>query len=133
MNVFAYGSLMFDPVWRAVVGRVNPSVPGRLARFAAFKISGQTFPGLATVPGGKVTGRVWLEVTEAELGELDRFESGIYQREQLTVDTAPGGPLPCWTYVVRPDCRSLLLPELWDCEEFERLHLATFIESESNG
>lgn len=129
MNVFTYGSLMFEEVWRAVVGRTGPSVPGQLAGYEAWKIAGQTFPGMAPAPGRQVNGRIWQEVTETELGKLDVFESGIYDRQLLEVRAEDGRTLTCCVYVVRPDSRSLLLPEPWDSQEFERLHLRDFLSA----
>jgi gamma-glutamylcyclotransferase (GGCT)/AIG2-like uncharacterized protein YtfP len=117
MNVFTYGSLMFEEVWRAVVG------------YEAWKLVGQTFPGLAPAPGRQVNGRIWQGVTETELGRLDVFESGIYDRQLLAVRAEDGMTLPCWAYIVRPDSRTLLLNEPWDREEFERLHLRDFLSA----
>lgn len=127
VNVFTYGSLMFDEVWLHVVGRAGPSVTACLRGFEAWKISGESFPGLTPADGHQVTGRVWLAVTPAELARLDAFESGIYDRERVSVTASDGPTLDCWTYVVRGDCRSLLLNEPWDREEFRRHHLATFL------
>lgn len=127
MNVFTYGSLMFDEVWRAVVGRTGPSVAGQLTDHEAWKLAGQTFPGLAPAPGRLVNGRIWQGVTETELGKLDVFESGIYDRQLLAVRAEDGTTLPCWAYIVRPDSRTLLLPDPWDREEFARLHLRDFL------
>jgi gamma-glutamylcyclotransferase (GGCT)/AIG2-like uncharacterized protein YtfP len=127
VNVFTYGSLMFDEVWRAVTGRTRPSEPGQLIGFEAWKIAGQTFPGLAPAEGHRVAGRVWREVADTELALLDEFESGIYDRLRVTVQGEAGRSLECWAYVVRPDCRKLLLPERWSREEFERRHLADFL------
>lgn len=128
VNVFTYGTLMFDDVWRAVVGRLNASLPGQLGGYEAWKIAGQVFPGMAPATGHEVSGRVWQKVTDEELKRLDAFESGIYHREMINVKTAGGG-IDCWVYLMRADCRSLLLPEPWDREEFRRLHLATYLAS----
>jgi len=127
MNVFTYGSLMFDEVWRAVIGSTGPSVGGQLTGYEAWKLAGQTFPGLTPAPGRQVNGRIWQGVTETELARLDVFESGIYDRQMLAVPTEDGTTLPCWVYVVRPDSRTLLLNEPWDREEFARLHLRDFL------
>lgn len=118
---------MFDEVWQGVVGRRGPSATGRLEGFAAWRISGQTFPGMTRAPGRTVAGRIWFDVTPDELAKLDAFESGIYERERVLVLTSTGQQLECWTYLVRPDSVGLLLPEPWDREEFQRLHLPTFL------
>lgn len=130
VNVFTYGSLMFDQVWRAVVGRLNPSVYGRLDCFVAWKLAGQTFPGMAPAPGHHVLGRIWQQVTQDELARLDAFESRIYDRTALNLQTDDGVQIEAWTYVVRPDCRGMLLNEPWDSQEFQRRHLPTFLSAE---
>lgn len=127
MNVFTYGSLMFDEVWQAVVGRLGDSTPGRLAGFEAWRIAGQTFPGLSPAPGHWVAGRIWHDVTPPELERLDVFESGIYERAMVSVEATDGRRFECWTYLVRPDSRGRLLAERWDSEEFRRRHLPTFL------
>jgi gamma-glutamylcyclotransferase (GGCT)/AIG2-like uncharacterized protein YtfP len=129
VNVFTYGSLMFDCVWCAVTGRMRPSATGRLDGFEAWKIAGQTFPGLAPADGRQVTGRIWQEVAAADLAALDEFESGIYDRVRLTVEGETGQSLECWAYVVRPACRTMLLAEPWDREEFRQKHLADFLKT----
>lgn len=128
MNAFTYGSLLFDGVWEAVVGRIGPSVEGRLDGFEAWKLQGQVFPGLAPASGHQVVGRVWQGVTAVELAKLDAFESGIYDRERVLVQTNVGDLVECWAYVVRPACRDRLRNERWDRDEFQRLHLEAFVK-----
>ncbi len=128
MNVFAYGSLMFDEVWLGVVGRMVPSVTASLENFEAWKIAGEPFPGMAPASGHRVTGRVWSGISQIELDRLDAFESGIYDRQPVFVRTAVDPSLQCWAYVVQPGFQTLLLPEPWDRDEFRRLHLATFLD-----
>lgn len=127
VNVFTYGSLMFDEVWRGVTGRLAESVPGVLADHAAWRLRGQNFPGLAPAPGHQTAGRIWLAVTPDELARLDEFESGLYERRLFDVRAGNGRRLNCWAYEVRSDSRSLLEPALWDPEEFRQRHLAGFL------
>ena len=127
MNVFTYGSLMFEEIWLAVTGRKTASVTGTLHGYAAWRIAGQTFPGLAPAVGENTLGRVWQDVTTNELQRLDCFEAGIYDRQLLPVRTSGDTEVSCWTYVVRPDSQSLLLRDRWDADEFRREHLANFM------
>lgn len=126
--MFTYGSLMFDEVWQAVVGRLGDSTPGRLAEHEAWRIAGQTFPGMTPAPGHAVTGRIWRDVKPGELELLDAFESGIYERQRVTVETAGGHLCECWAYLVRREARGRLLNQAWDREEFRRRDLPTFLE-----
>ncbi len=127
VNVFTYGTLTFEEIWRSVVGRTGPSVAASLRGFEAWKIPGESFPGLTPAEGHQVAGRVWQGVTAEELARLDAFESGIYDRERVSVTANDGQTLDCWTYLVRPECRGQLLNEPWDREEFRRRYLATFL------
>ena len=127
VNVFTYGSLMFDEVWRGVVGRPGVSVVGTLADHEAWKIAGEVYPGLYPAPGRQVAGRVWLDVGLDELARLDRFEPAIYERRTVVVRLPTGEPAECETYMIRTESRDCLLAEPWDREGFKRRHLASFL------
>jgi gamma-glutamylcyclotransferase (GGCT)/AIG2-like uncharacterized protein YtfP len=128
VNVFAYGTLMLDEVWEFVTGRIHPSTPGTLADHRVRKLAGQTFPGMIPATGDLARGRVWRDVTTTDLEKLDRFESGIYQRETVNVQCGDGGPCSCWAYLIRPANQGMLLEEPWDLDEFRRLHLETYLD-----
>jgi gamma-glutamylcyclotransferase (GGCT)/AIG2-like uncharacterized protein YtfP len=127
VHLFTYGTLMFNQVWRQVVGRLNPSLPATLEGHRIGKITGQVFPGMTICPGGRVSGRAWWDVTPGELALLDEFESGLYERMEVPAILLDGSRRSCWAYLVRPEHQGMLLEERWDPAEFEHLHLATYL------
>ena len=75
MHVFTYGTLMYPEVWRAVVGREFATVGGRAAGFAIYRVQDAVFPGIiAATPQEAAPGVVYLDVDQASVDRLDRFD-----------------------------------------------------------
>jgi len=131
MHVFTYGTLMYPEVWRAVVGREFATVGGRAAGFAIYRVRDAVFPGIiAATPRDAVRGVVYLDVDEASVDRLDRFEDGFYERQQIVVAGEDGRELVADSYVVPHARREVLTEEPWLAEEFvARGDLARFIAS----
>ncbi len=127
MNLFTYGSLMFPEVWLRVAGRAFPSQLATLADYAAYRVRGETYPGLAASPGQVTSGVVYLGVDEEAVARLDEFEGAYYERRALTASLPDGAPLDVSAYVVVATFRSTLEDALWDVEEFRVRHLASFM------
>ena len=127
VNLFTYGTLMFDPIWSRVTGRIHPSITGTLDDYEARKIVGEVFPGLVPAAGCRVNGRIWQEVSPDDIAALDRYESHIYERRIMEVQGAKNVRLECWTYVVRPEFRARLLDEPWQAKEFRERHLPGYL------
>lgn len=128
MNVFTYGSLMFDPVWHSVVsGRGHRSTAASLAGYRRFAVLGETYPGVIAWPGGRVDGRLYLDVDPADVARLDAFEGADYDRVTVTVQ-APGEVPPAVAaglYLYLPTDR--LAPDDWDVEAFAREGIHRFM------
>ena len=126
MNVFTYGSLMFDPVWSAVVRGRYRSLPAAVANHARHAVRGETYPGVVERAGAEVRGRLWLGVSADDLARLDAFEGGDYRR--VTVSVAAGEParaMEAQMYLyLRPE---RLEAEPWDEGWFEREGIARFL------
>lgn len=130
MHVFTYGTLMYPEVWRAVAGSDFPSVQGTAAGYAIYRVQGAQFPGIVAAAAGEaVRGVVYLDVDEAALNRLDRFEDDFYNRRSLKIDCDDGQRRSAEAYVVPPGNRRVLSDERWNRDEFvARGHLAEFIE-----
>lgn len=126
MNLFTYGSLMFPDVWQRVAGQSFPAQPATLPGFAAWKVRGETYPGLAPEPGEETSGLVYFGVSPEAAARLDAFEGPFYERREIEVRLADGTSAPACTYVVAPSHRDELAPDRWDAEEFRRHHLVHF-------
>lgn len=119
MHVFAYGTLMFPEVWRAVVGREFLSVEGTADGYAIYRVQDAVFPGI--VEAGErehVRGVVYLDVDHASLARLDLFEDDFYTRQSVWVDCADGERRSADAYVVPAANRSVLTDERWERAKF---------------
>jgi gamma-glutamylcyclotransferase (GGCT)/AIG2-like uncharacterized protein YtfP len=118
--LFAYGTLLFPEVLRAVTGRSFASRPARLEGYARRRFRREVFPGLAPAPGAHTPGRVYLGVDAGSLARLDDFEGARYARRPVRVRTADGAALSAFAYVVRPQHLAALEDAPWDEEQFAR-------------
>jgi gamma-glutamylcyclotransferase (GGCT)/AIG2-like uncharacterized protein YtfP len=119
-DLFAYGTLQFPEVLRALIGRIPDSGAAALAGWRAAALARRTYPGLvpagATVPGMLLTG-----LTAVELNILDEYESGPYELRKLTLSD---GRL-AWSYLWT-DASSVLACD-WSADEFAAEHLDGFV------
>lgn len=126
--LFAYGTLIFPEVFRAVTGRLPESRPGRLAGWAAYGLQGAVYPGLRPAEGSETPGRLYLGIDPPTWARLDAFEGELYRVETLDVECA-AGPRSAAVYVVEPDQRHRLSDRPWNPEEFRRGALEGYLES----
>ena len=98
-NVFTYGSLMFDEVWRQVVSGDYRSAPATLHHHQRHALTGRSYPGVVAAPDVRVAGRLYFDVNAADLARLDAFEGAEYRRDALQVMLASGEPVDAWTYI----------------------------------
>lgn len=126
LDVFTYGSLMFDAVWTRVVHAPCDSVPARLSGFRRQALRDAPYPALLSEPGASVTGRLWRAVPQADLVRLDRFEGAEYRRITVEVET-PAGRQSAQVYLWLDAAR--LVEADWDPERFAREDLAAFLAS----
>lgn len=83
-HLFAYGTLLDPHVQRAVIGRAVPGERDALTGFrkTSLQDGADLFPDLAPDTGAHVNGRV-LEISEAELALIDRYEGDLYRRQRV--------------------------------------------------
>jgi len=120
--MFAYGTLQFAEVLRALLDRVPVLTPGAVAGWRAAALAGRVYPGLVQA-NGEVTGVLITGLTSAELHLIDEYESGPYELERLTLTDGRDG----WTYAWTDHAE--VLPHNWSPAEFADLHLAVFTEN----
>ncbi len=119
MHIFTYGTLMFPDVWMAVAGRAFETVAGRAAGYGIYRVNGAVFPGIVAADAdSNVPGVVYLNVEEATVARLDRFEDDFYVRQPLTIQCAEGQWLKADAYVVPAANRHVLTAEAWTREAF---------------
>ena len=116
-RLFAYGTLAIDPLFERVVGRLGAHEQALLPHHARLAFLREVYPGIVPRRGASTPGRLYHDVTEAELEHLDRFEGEQYRRERVVVQSRRQA-VEAWTYVVVPQHRSALSQRPWDPEWF---------------
>ena len=99
-RLFCYGTLQIPAVLEAVIGRPLEGGRARLSGFAAFRVRGEVYPGIARAAGGTTPGRLYRDVSPSELAVLDRFEGALYRRTGRVVTTPDGRRIRAWVYLV---------------------------------
>jgi gamma-glutamylcyclotransferase (GGCT)/AIG2-like uncharacterized protein YtfP len=119
MHVFTYGSLMFPEIWSVVVGREFKTVAGIAAGYSIFRVRDAVFPGIVAA-GTECTikGLVYLDVDNASIARLDRFEDDFYDRLDVMVDCGDGEQRKAGAYVVPAKNGHVITSEPWTAEEF---------------
>jgi gamma-glutamylcyclotransferase (GGCT)/AIG2-like uncharacterized protein YtfP len=124
--LFAYGTLMFAPVIREVIGRVPECCRGAISGYRRLEVLGKPFPGLVREDGaGKVEGILYSEISDHEWQRLTIFEDDFYELEEVSV-FCPEGERLALAYIVPPSHRSILSEKGWDVEFFRENHLPRF-------
>ena len=126
MPLFAYGTLMFAPVIKAVIGRVPECCPAAINGYRRLEVVGELFPGLMRASSdAKVEGILYSSISELEWERLTAFEDDFYELEQVSV-LCPEGKRLALAYVVPPSHRSILSEKPWNADFFREQYLARF-------
>ncbi|KVH91512.1 AIG2-like protein D [Cynara cardunculus var. scolymus] len=126
-NVFVYGSLLADDVVRVLLRRIPQNSPSTLHGYHRFSIKGRVYPAILPVENKKVTGRVLLGITAAELDILDKFEDVEYEKRVVDVSLLDmSDALQAYTYVwANPDDPNLYGE--WDFEAWKESKMKDFV------
>jgi gamma-glutamylcyclotransferase (GGCT)/AIG2-like uncharacterized protein YtfP len=133
MNLFAYGTLMFPEVMRAVTGREFASLAAELHGFSRYRVKDRTFPGIVIDPNGSIQGILYPGIGEVTLQQIDDFEDDFYLRQPVTVITVHGTKMNAQTYVVPEQQSDLLTSEPWDPDSFMQKDLPRFLSQRNPG
>ncbi|MFI6464520.1 gamma-glutamylcyclotransferase family protein [Streptomyces sp. NPDC050538] len=118
--LFVYGTLQFDAVLMALLGRIPEQAPASAPGYRAAALEGRVYPGLVSAPlGSSAVGLLLTDLSNVEWRILDAFEDERYDLREVTLSTGKVG----WAYVwpggeVREDA--------WDPEDFQAQHLAAY-------
>ncbi len=125
-DLFAYGTLMFDDILRAVTGCSLNGVHGLLRGYQRFVVRGEVYPAIAPKQGEMVAGVVYRNVPDAAWRRLDVFEGEMYRRTSVSIDCEDGRTTQAQTYVVKPEFAGRLSTTPWNPEEFRAAEKARF-------
>ncbi len=119
MNVFTYGSLMFDAIWESVCLGQYSKRDAVLTGYARYCVSGESYPALIPETGGQVAGKLYVGVNEEDLQRLNQFEGNEYVLRTIEVD---GEPFSFYEFIAIKRLEKLE----WDVEYFEKVGLPAF-------
>lgn len=127
VSLFAYGTLQLPDVLQAVVGRRWQGEPALLVGYGRYRVRGKPYPAVIAEPAGNVAGLLYEGVGAEELALLDSYEGELYERRTVNVRVGRDAH-PAVVYVLGERHRSLLSSEAWELGEFEREHLAAYLQ-----
>jgi len=128
MNLFTYGSLMFQEVWSQLVRGDYLSRPARLHGFTRRRVHGDVYPVIfRSHPGEWVDGLVYFDVGEEDLRRLDAFEAEPYDRQTHTVVVEGAEKHQADAYVLKESFYYMVNDREWDPQWFAREALPIFV------
>ncbi len=127
VDMFVYGTLMFDAVWDALIRNRYSKIDATLEGYARLCVRGEGYPGLMACDGKSVNGVLVQGMSVADVQLLDRFEGDDYRRKQVTVTCAGGRARDAQTYVFRNEKSFKLSESEWRVEDFGREGLEKFM------
>ena len=128
MNIFTYGSLMFDAVWARVIGVDYEKIKARVHGDRRRALKGYTYPALiAGYADDYVEGVVYFKVNRRDVKTLDRFEGEYYRRRLLPCSLADGGSVDAGVYLFKQEYQQMLADKPWDVKKFETIGIQTFL------
>lgn len=128
-NIFTYGSLMFEDVWRKVVRQEYEKVDGILYGFDRKAVRNEEYPALVKgIRDSSVNGIVYKDVGSKDVLRLDNFEGEYYKRVKGQVLLTDNQTLTVIFYVLKPEYTHILSDQNWDPERFKRVGIDKFLD-----
>jgi len=126
MNLFVYGTLMDDDVWKTVEVKNYESSEAILLGYERRKLHGVSYPGIRRIAAGIVKGKVFWDVDVDDLIKLDAFEGDEYCRKILPIkvnDTF----VKAFAYELKPEFEHLMTNEEWSLDNFKHQGKRSFL------
>ncbi|MER5210929.1 gamma-glutamylcyclotransferase family protein [Streptomyces sp. NPDC002838] len=117
--LFAYGTLQFDAVLEALIGRIPQRVSASAPGWRAASLEGRVYPGLVAAPSSAAPGVLLTDLSRREWTILDAFEDDRYDLREVTLTSGGRGLAYIW-----PDGE--VRDEDWDAEQFRARHLQEY-------
>ncbi len=130
MNLFTYGSLMFDEIWSRLVRGDYTKRSARLHGFTRRRIRDDVYPVIFRSNHSEwVDGVIYFGVSDEDLRRLDAFEAHAYDRQPHIVIVEGSEEHPADAYVLKDSYRYLANESEWDPQWFAREALPVFTRS----
>jgi gamma-glutamylcyclotransferase (GGCT)/AIG2-like uncharacterized protein YtfP len=118
-DLFAYGTLRFPDVLRALLGRVPGHTPAIVSGWRVAALDGRIYPVLVPGPGA-AAGVLITGLTTEEWRVIDAYEDDFYALERLALV----GGRRAWAYLTRDGTAALT--DDWSPADFTARHLRAF-------
>ncbi|MFD7505421.1 gamma-glutamylcyclotransferase family protein [Streptomyces sp. NPDC059850] len=119
-RLFCYGTLQFDDVLEALLGRIPARTPASAPGWRAAALEGRVYPGLVVnALGGAAAGMLLTGLSDEEWAILDAFEDRRYELLEIPLANGERG----WAYIWQD---GEVREEDWDAETFETQHLEEY-------
>ena len=134
INIFTYGSLMFEPVWSRVVAGTYDRSEAVLRGYDRKSVHNEVYPVLVpSAFNSQVRGIVYHDVSISDLDRLDKFEGEYYFRKTEQVITLDMAILPAAVYVLKEEYYRIISPQKWDPVHFSTTGIHYFMHSYMEG
>lgn len=128
MHFFAYGTLMYNGVMKALAGRTFPTIPASIKGFRRVCLKDRVYPAMIPAENSTVHGILHREVDRDTCESLQRFEDDFYQHQWLEVLAADGHYYRALVFVIAQPTHPLILDLDWDPGAFMEKQMAGYIE-----
>lgn len=118
-HLFAYGTLQFDAVLKALLGRIPERLSASAPGWRAASLQGRVYPGLVASPASTAPGVLLTDLSRREWTILDAFEDDRYDLREVTLGSGERELAYIW-----PDGE--VREEDWDVQEFRDRHLQEY-------
>ncbi|MFF7705443.1 gamma-glutamylcyclotransferase family protein [Streptomyces lydicus] len=117
--LFVYGTLQFDAVLQALLGRVPKRAPASAPGWRAAALEGRVYPGLIAAPDAAAPGLLLTDLSRREWAILDAFEDDRYDLREVELTSGGRGLAYVW-----PD--GDVRDEDWNADQFTTRHLQEY-------
>ena len=118
-TIFVYGTLSFDEVLSALLGRKARGTPSKISGFKRIYIKNKRYPGLVKSAGTDlVEGMLHNDITDSEFKLLDTFEDDFYQRIMVKIRLGDKQLAKAEVYIVPKQNMKFATKIVWNREEF---------------
>jgi gamma-glutamylcyclotransferase (GGCT)/AIG2-like uncharacterized protein YtfP len=129
-HVFAYGSLMFDPVWARVVTGSYDRFEAILKGYERKGVRNEVYPVIVpSAAYSQVKGIVYPDVSLSDLARLDQFEGEYYYRKTEQIVTRDTAKLSAEVYVLKEEYYAIISFRNWDPDHFSTIGIHFFIHA----
>jgi gamma-glutamylcyclotransferase (GGCT)/AIG2-like uncharacterized protein YtfP len=130
VNIFTYGSLMFDPIWTRVVAGSYERGKAILPGYDRKAVQGESYPVLIpSSPLSLVQGIVYFDILSSDLSRLDDFEGQCYFRKTERIITEDKNVIFAEVYVLKEEYYGIISHKEWDPAHFSTTGIHLFLHS----